>query len=128
MAMTAYTVAEDEKTIFFTPNSTIACQCQNQKSCFPVFGKLYRYHLKKICAAGDIVCIVLQWLRHRLTHRLESSKMDHTIWSKSNPDGFSDHEAIFRNLLLTYLSVLGFGFEKNFSQFLLLPDICLIEN
>ena len=29
MAMTAYTVAEDEKTIFFTPNSTIACQCQN---------------------------------------------------------------------------------------------------
>ena len=122
MAMTAYTVAEDEKTIFFTPNSTIACQVK-----IKVFGKLYRYHLKKICAAGDIVSIVLQWLRHRLTHRLESSKMDHTIWSKSNPDGFSDHEAIFRNLLLTYFSVLGFGFEKNFSQFLLLPDICLIE-
>ena len=25
MAMTAYTVAEEEKTIFFTPNSIIAC-------------------------------------------------------------------------------------------------------
>ena len=26
MAMTVYTVAEEEKTIFFTPNSIIACQ------------------------------------------------------------------------------------------------------
>ena len=36
-AMTDYTVAEEEKTIFLTPNSIIACQCQGQNRVFLIF-------------------------------------------------------------------------------------------